>query len=174
MDDMRFTMKKKVFSVLLILLIINFISGCASNDYNSDKNKEDIILISCVKEPYWMSAYVAYEMGYFAEEDLRVEFKFYDSDEDALQSMIAGTTQLCMISQEEVIDISGENKNVNILYSFYNTMPYGIASKNESFFLEDLKGEKIFTGNKGSDTYKYISYILKKAQLNAGSDVTFM
>lgn len=121
-----------------------------------------------------MAAYVADELGYFADENLDVEFVLYDDGPIAFQGMHGGDSQFTLLSQEPVLKAQEEGLKSKLIYTALDTRLYGFVAKPEIENVADLKGAAIFAGMPGSSPYSFVSAILRENGLDPQKDVTFV
>ena len=111
-------MKKKLASIVSILLSLALIAGCGAGGETSEESsdgKMTDIKVSYMPSPEWAPAFVAREKGFFEEEGLNVEFVTPGGPE-GFQAMQAGDCEFAFLSMEPAL----------IAYAFvYNMLKQG-------------------------------------------------
>lgn len=167
--------KKTILTCLLILMMFTLlIAGCGNESANVDEQENlEKVMVSDIRSEFWLPAYLAYELGYFEEEGLDVEFASYKDGPIAFQGMHAGDSQFCMLSIEPVLRAYDEGKESIVILSALHNKPYMFVAREGIESINDLKGKVIFAGMPGSAPYSFVTAILIEAGLDPQKDVTW-
>ncbi len=166
-------MKKMFFfSVLAVVFAGMLVAGC-SDKGSPEKSGLKKIVVSEIRGEFWLPVYLAYQLGYFKEEGLDVEFVKFKDGPIAFQGMHAGDSQFCLLSSEPVLKAFDMGKESKIILSALKNKPYMFVTKKDIKSIKDLKGKVLFAGMPGSAPFSFAQSLLVSAGLNPEKDVTW-
>lgn len=166
-------MKKLFLLTALIVGITGVMFAGCKEKVASDKAGLKKIVVSEFRSEFWLPVYIAYQLGYFKEEGLDVEFVKYKDGPIAFQGMHAGDSQFCMLSSEPVLRAYDQGKVSKIILSTLKTKPYMFVTNKNIKSIKDLKGKVIFAGMPGSAPFSFVQALLVNAGLDPDRDVTW-
>ena len=181
-------MKKAKKWMALFLSTLLLVSSCACSQEsggNSSSNgngssgspeeQEELIpvTVSEFRGICWASTYLGYELGFFEDEGLDLEFMLYKDGPIAFQGMHAGDSDFCLLSIEPVMTAYDEGMESYVLLSNTNNRTYAFAATPDIKSVADLKGKTVFAGMPGSAPYSFVLSMLKSAGLGE-NDVSFV
>lgn len=170
---------KKAISILMVLFVLSVsVIGCGQKQTPVSKGtagspKLEKVIVADIRGESWLPVYLAYQLGYFKEQGLNVEFATYKDGPIAFQGMHAGDSQFCMLSSEPVMRAYDEGKESVIILSTLTNKPYMFVTRKGINKISDLKGKVVFAGMPGSAPYTFVSSLLAKEGLDPQKDVTW-
>jgi NitT/TauT family transport system substrate-binding protein len=167
-------MKKMfVFGVLTLCCVAVLFAGCGEKKGASEKTGLKKVVVAEIRGEFWLPVYLAYQLGYFKEEGLDVEFVKFKDGPIAFQGMHAGNAQFSLLSSEPVLRAYDQGKESKIILSALKNKPYMFVAKKEIKSVKALKGKVIFAGMPGSAPYSFAQSVLISAGLDPDKDVTW-
>ena len=175
-------MKKRILALALALLTLSAVfAGCSSNktadgssSSGSDAAELEKVVVTEFRGVTWAPMYLAYELGYYADEGLDVELLRIDDGPNCFKSMHTGQSQFCILSQEVSLKAQEQNQRSSVVTTMLDTRYYAFVATSEIEKVEDLKGKTIFASTPGSAPYTFCVAILEEAGLEIGKDVTLV
>lgn len=163
----------KLVSVLLLIVALALpLMGCTDKKA-STKAEATKIIVSEFRGLNYAAIHIAHALGYYAEENLDVEFAVYGDGPIAFQGMHAGDSQFCMLSVEPVFRAQEQGLESSIIIAVDTTRTYGFAGSKDITDPSQLKGKVVFAGAPGSAPFSFIWSILEDSGLDPSQDVTF-
>ncbi len=172
-------MKKNrmIIATLLVLTMLSaLIAGCGQQAAApGEKDGLEKVIVSEFRGESWLPGYLAYELGYYKDEGLDVQFATYKDGPIAFQGMHAGDSQFCMLSIEPVLRAFDEGKESKVIFATIVDKPYMlVAAKGKGIEkVSDLKGKVVFAGMPGSAPFSFVTALLVKEGLDPQKDVTW-
>jgi len=130
------------------------------------------LVVAELRSEFWLPAYLAETLGYYADEGLEVEFVTAKDGPVAFQGMHAGSSHFTMLSTEPVFRAQAQGLESIIIMSTLTRKPYMFVGSPEITDISQLKGKTIFAGMPGSAPFSFAISILEKAGLTE-NDVTW-
>lgn len=153
---------------MLLLLAILVLSGCG-------KKEEEVIRIGSNRALGSITPYVAEELGFFAERDVKVEVIEFGDGTTLMEAMSAGELDMAICGVTPAAIWNAKGINIRVIASA-NAGGHVILSRKENAIssAEDLIGKKLATPNVGTVTDTILrSYILKNRGINP-DDITII
>jgi NitT/TauT family transport system substrate-binding protein len=168
-------MKKSLMLFVSLLLVVSVVlSACGGGEQKtsstgapSEKPKEKVKLKIALPAIMFLNLpeYVAQKKGYFAEENLEVEFLNIADSSVPIKSLIAGEVDLIYTGTSETLTAAAKGANVKVLggvnlglhYGFYANAKSGIEK------VEDIVGKKVAISSPSSLPHVSILALLNKA-----------
>lgn len=166
-------MKKMFYLTILITGIMGILFTGCSDKGAGEKTGLKKIVVSEIRGEFWLPVYLAYQLGYFKDEGLDVQFVTFKDGPIAFQGMHAGDSQFCLLSSEPVLRAYDQGKESKIILSTLKNKPYMFVAKKNIKSMKDLKGKVIFAGMPGSAPYSFVQSLLRSAGLDPDKDVTW-
>lgn len=160
--------KKLSFFVCAIVLIIGsafLFVGC-----NKDENK--IRLNEVTHSIFYAPLYVAYNLGYFEEEGLKVTIESATGSDASMTALISGSADIALIGPEQVVYSANVKDRPVVFGQLTQRDGSFIVGKTDSdnFTLNDLKGKTIIGGRAGGLPAMTLEYIIRQAGLTIGTN----
>lgn len=137
-------MIKTRYAVLLLLLCVSLLAGCAKP---ADSVSEQVtVAMGFIKNVQFTPMYVALEKGYFAEVGLNVELD-YGMETDLLQRLGAGDIPFAIASGDQVALARANGLPVRYVANWYRRFPVCVVSMASKGITEpaDLQGKTVGT-----------------------------
>ena len=162
---------KKIAVLFLAICAFAALPGATLSASADGKTK---VVVSEFRGIGWVPVHIAYQLGYFSDEGLDVEFVVYKDGPIAFQGMHAGSSHFCLLSQEPILCAFDEGLKSELIAAVLKTRLYAFVSRPEITQVSQLKGKTVFAGMPGSAPYSFVWSILKNAGLDPEKDVTFV
>lgn len=148
----------------ILLLILLFVFGFLTyqNGRNQRPAKHLEITLSDVKTQAFGLIYIAVQEGFFAQQNLTVNFRTFAMTQDALEDVVNGNSDLATVSEIPFIRGINSGQDLSIISSLHkskNNTAIVAFKKNKINGVQDLKGKKIAT-TQGSNNEFLIYYFL--------------
>ncbi|NMA17276.1 MAG: ABC transporter substrate-binding protein [Clostridiaceae bacterium] len=163
---------KRVLSICVALLLIFLFVGCGTS--NNNKEQSTKIIVAEFRALSWLPVHLAYELGYFEEQGLDVEFAVYRDGTLALQGMHANNSQFCLLSQGTIFLGEDQGLRSELVIAMKKNRPFVLATAKSINSIDQLKGKIVFAGLPGSEPYQLVSNVLTNAGLNIKEDITYV
>lgn len=161
---------KNIKRITVLLLVFALALPLAGQVAEAKPTK---IVVSEFRGLNYAPVHIAEVLGFFAEENLDVEFAVYGDGPIAFQGMHAGDSQFCMLSVEPVFRAQEQGLESSIIIALDTTRTYGFAGAKHITDPSQLKDKVVFAGAPGSAPFSFIWSILENAGLDPENDVTF-
>lgn len=166
-------MKKTVSLIVFLILSISLLGGCNKKEEAVTKKDEKKIVVSVPKSPASLPILRMVEANALGEKN-KLELKFYSGMEEMMT--MANNKNYGFISLPVNAAATMYNKGLDV--KLLNVGIWGcvslVTTDNNCKSVEDFKGQKIYSPQKGSVPELIGQYILKKHGLQAGKDVEFV
>ena len=142
---------KLVFISIVLILIISFTFLVIKYDNitgSSVKNvQKDKIVLAHGKWILTAPIFIAKEKGFFDEQGLDVEFKYFNSGRDDLQAVLGGSADIATVAETPLVFGGFENIDAYITATFMTTLVNNklVSRKDKVNSIEDLRNKKIAT-----------------------------
>lgn len=161
--------KKLSFFITCLVLILSsafIFVGC-----NKDENK--IRLNEVTHSIFYAPLYVAYNMGFFEDEGLKVTIESATGSDASMTALISGSADIALIGPEQVVYSENVKDRPVVFGQLTQRDGSFIVGKNDSdnFTLNDLKGKTIIGGRAGGLPAMTLEYVIRQAGLTIGSNV---
>lgn len=164
---------------IVILLIIGlFITGVY---VFSPKKNTKIKVGEVTHSVFYAPQYVAYELGFFKEENLDVEIVLTSGADKVTSAVLSGDVQIGFCGSEATIYVYNQgNKDYLVNFSGLTKKDgsFLISRNNKDFKLSDLKGKHIIAGRDGGMPAMTLEYALningiKSSETNLDTSIDF-
>ena len=117
--------------------------------------------------------YIADELGYFAEEGLKVEFQDAGGSSAAIQQVIAGNADAALPAPSAFLNAVAQGYDLKWVYSYQYANIFTLAATASSGIttLADLKGKKVGVSDLSGGEVPLVRAVLAEAGLQEGVDV---
>lgn len=124
-------MKKFPLSILLLIIIAT--AGCATEPPTSEPTATGSVThfrlpMGFIPDPQYAPFYVAMEKGYYAEEQLSIEFD-YSSETDGVSLVGAGELPFAIVSGEQVLLARAQELPLVYVLEWFQRYPIAVVSK---------------------------------------------
>lgn len=168
-------MKKFLFSIILILLII-FLGFAIFFKENKKDNLKHIKVAEVTHSIFYAPQYLAHHLGYFEKNGLDVEIVLTSGADKVSTAVLSGDVQIGFCGSESTIYIYNNGEKDYLINFAALTKKDGSflvsRQKNENFKVADLKGKHIIAGRKAGMPAMTLEYALNKNGIKT-SDVNF-
>lgn len=117
---------------------------------------------------------LAGEKGYFQKRGLRVEFIRINSEPTQYQALISGDIQATSGAPVGLVLSQLQGVDVVALDSWYNFVPYTLATREKITDLSQLKGKKVGANRLGGRSALILRVMLEDAGLDTSKDIQFL
>lgn len=148
-----------MFKRFILLLLLSFIiASCGGNDEPPAELTHIRLPMGYIPDPQYAPFYVAVEKGYFAAENLEVEFD-YSFETDGVALVGANELQFAIVSGDLVVLARAQQLPVVSVLQWFQNYPIAIISKVEAGITrpEDLAGRTV--GLPGFFGASYLGYV---------------
>jgi NitT/TauT family transport system substrate-binding protein len=117
--------------------------------------------------------YIADELGYFAEEGLKVEFHDAGGSSAAIQQVIAGNAEAALPAPSAFLNAVAQGYELKWVYSYQYSNIFTLAATASSGIasMADLKGKKVGVSDLSGGEVPLVRAVLSEAGLREGEDV---
>ncbi|MBO5021900.1 MAG: ABC transporter substrate-binding protein [Clostridia bacterium] len=160
--------KKLSFFVTCLVLVLAsafIFVGCGK-----DENK--IRLNEVTHSIFYAPLYVAYNLGYFEDEGLKVTIESATGSDASMTALISGSADIALIGPEQVVYAENVKDRPVVFGQLTHTDGSFIVGKEytESFTLDMLRGKTIIGGRAGGLPAMTLEYVIRGAGLTIGTD----
>ena len=147
-------MKKRLLAIsFCFVLLASMMAGCSSNDADTSKSLQKVVLNEVAHSIFYAPMYVAIEKGYFAEEGIDLELVCGFGADKVMTAVISGEAQIGFMGSESSIYAYNEGANDYVVNFAQLTQRAGnfLVAREEisDFKWEYLKGTNVLGGRKG-------------------------
>jgi NitT/TauT family transport system substrate-binding protein len=167
------SMKQMKFAIMLFVSVLLVLALGA----NAALAAGDVVKIKIAQpghDDYGIQLYLADKLGYFAEEEIQVEFVNFKSSPLSIAALVAGEVQFCLTSYDQALKMYEKGKVLKNLVTTTQKHPWGLLARPEIKTVADLKGKTISAKMPGSGPRAFASSILIHYGLDPEKDVTFV
>lgn len=169
-------MKKRVFSVLLVLtLLLSTLAGCGKGSDKAD-NLTKVTLNEVAHSIFYAPMYVAIEQGYFAEEGIDLTLVTGFGADKTMTALLSGEADVgFMGSEASIYTYLGGAKDyaVNFAQLTQRAGNFLVAREPiDNFSWDMLKGKNVLGGRAGGMPEMVFEYILTKNNLDPKTDLS--
>ncbi|BED92158.1 MAG: ABC transporter substrate-binding protein [Candidatus Improbicoccus pseudotrichonymphae] len=161
------TIKSK-YNLIFILIIILFFIIVYLCKINTNNQHNLIKINEVTRSIFYAPQYVAIELGYFEDEGINVELMTSNGSDQAMSSIISGSSDIALVGPETAVYIYQKGKkNYPVIFASLTKRDGHFLvgkEKKEDFNWENLNGKCVISNRKGSLPYMlflYITYIKK-------------
>ncbi len=165
--------KVKNLSIFIACILICLVSsllfvGCGQN------NENDIRLNEVTRSIFYAPLYAAYNLGYFEDEGLNVSIETSSGSDASMTALISGSADIVLVGPEQVVYADGKQNQPIIFGQLTQKDGSFFVSRDDlsDFSLNSLKGKTIIGGRAGGFPAMTLQYIIEKAGLTIGTDLT--
>lgn len=165
--------KKGIIALLVAVLVVMGLSAC--------KKEDDLIKVQLnevAHSIFYAPQYVAYELGYFKEEGLKVDLVNGLGADKTMTAVLSGEADIGFMGSEATIYVYNEGAEDYVVNFAQLTQRAGnfLVSKdvNEDFSWDNVKGKTIIGGRAGGMPQMVLEYILKKHGIDPKEDLTIV
>lgn len=168
--------KKRLFSVLMMtLMVTTLLFGCSKPEDNGE-TKEKVVLNEVAHSIFYAPMYVAIEEGYFEDVGIEIELVTGFGADKTMTAVLSGEADIGFMGPESTIyTYLGETNDtvVNFAQLTQRAGNFMVARQDEpNFKWEDLKGKTVLGGRKGGMPEMVFEYILLKNGIDPMNDLT--
>lgn len=148
-------MFKRLFFFLCLVVLL---AACGGNGANSDELTHIRLPMGYIPDPQYAPFYVAVDKGYFAAENLEIEFD-YSFETDGVALVGANELQFAIVSGDLVVLARAQQLPVVSVLQWFQKYPIAVVSKAEAGITrpEDLAGRTV--GLPGFFGASYLGYV---------------
>ena len=162
--------KKLSFFITCLVLVLSsafIFVGC-----NKDENK--IRLNEVTHSIFYAPLYVAYNLGYFEDEGLKVTIESATGSDASMTALISGSADIALIGPEQVVYSENVKDRPVVFGQLTQTDGSFIVGRTDSdnFTLNDLKGKTIIGGRAGGLPAMTLEYVIREAGLTIGTNAS--
>lgn len=162
--------KKLSFFITCLVLILSsafIFVGC-----NKDENK--IRLNEVTHSIFYAPLYVAYNLGFFEDEGLKVTIESATGSDASMTALISGSADIALIGPEQVVYSENVKDRPVVFGQLTQRDGSFIVGKNDSdnFTLDDLRGKTIIGGRAGGLPAMTLEYVIRQAGLTIGTNTS--
>lgn len=162
------TLKKLSFYIVCFALLLSsaiMFVGC-----NKDSNK--IRVNEVTHSIFYAPLYVAYNLGFFEDEGLKVTIESATGSDASMTALISGSADIALIGPEQVVYAEGLKDRPMVFGQLTQCDGSFIVGKedSDSFSLDDLKGTTIIGGRAGGLPAMTLEYVIREAGLTIGTN----
>lgn len=118
--------------------------------------------------------WVAYEAGYFKDENLDVELVNVPSSSRAVAALLANDAQFSHLDGQVTLDARLAGADLKLMFGVNNRLVFSVMTKPDIKTPDSLKGKKIGITSYGASTHTAALLALRQWNLNPDKDVTFV
>ncbi len=160
--------KKLSFFITCLVLVLAsafIFVGCGKDD-----NK--IRLNEVTHSIFYAPLYVAYNLGYFEEEGLKVSIESATGSDASMTALISGSADIALIGPEQVVYAENIKDRPLVFGQLTHTDGSFIVGKEDEsdFTLDNLRGKTIIGGRAGGLPAMTLEYVIRQAGLTIGTN----
>lgn len=165
-------MKKRLFSILCVLILLTVSLGLMAGCQNK---KENVVRVNEVTHSiFYAPFYAAINLGYFEEEGITIDLTNGGGSDKSMTAVISGQADIGLMGPETGVYVCNEGKEDHALIIGQLTKRDGSfllgKTKDEEFNWEKLRGTSIIGGRKGGMPQMTLEYVMKKNGVVPGTD----
>ena len=164
-------LKKSMLYLLLTVLFVGLLSGCAQSSSEGDKGEAKTVKIGYFPNLTHIATIVALEQGYFEEafgKDVKIETKTVANGGLFMEAMATKAIDVGTVGPGPLLNFFVKNKEYHLISGAVNGGAVLIASEHSGVEkLEDLDGKKVAIPVIGSTQDVMLRKALKEANLKA-------
>ncbi len=154
-------MKQKLTNLSILFLILMVLAACGGTSEPAADSAELVNLrlpMGYIPDPQYAPLYVAVDKGYFAEEDLSIEFD-YSFETDGMALVGANELPFAIVGGDQVILARAQELPVVYVLEWFQRYPIAVVSKAAAGIEEpaDLAGRTV--GLPGFFGASYVGYV---------------
>lgn len=161
-------MKKSKLALMLLLSMTASLVGCDGRDENH------ITVAEVTHSVFYAPQYVAKNLGFFAEEGLKVDFITTPGADKTMATLLSRDAQIGLMGPEASIYIEKNNAKDYVVNFSKLTQKDGsfLLGRDEDpdFSFDKLAGKTVIGGRKGGMPEMVLEYVLKSAGLEVRQD----
>ena len=165
--------KLKKLSIFVCALVLCLGCGLMFVGCGEDKNK--ITLNEVTHSIFYAPLYVAYNLGFFEDEGLKVTIESATGSDASMTALLSGSADIILAGPETVVYASGTKDTPVIFGQLTQKDGSFFVSRDEikgEFSLDMLAGTTIIGGRKGGLPAMTLQYIIEKAGLTIGTNTS--
>lgn len=158
-----------IFIVCLMLILASSLLFVACG-----KDDNEIKLNEVTHSIFYAPLYVAYNLGYFEDQGLKVTIESATGSDASMTALISGSADIALIGPEQVV-YSQDVKDTPMIFGQLTQKDGSFfvgKEDSDSFTLDDLKGKTIIGGRAGGLPAMTLQYIIEQAGLTIGTDAS--
>lgn len=164
-------MKKTIAITGAALFALLPLSACGEDD-----GLKTLKINEVTHSVFYAPLYLADELGYFAEEGLKIELTNGGGADNVMSSVLSGDSDIGFCGPEAALYVQlGGSSDVPVVFGQLTQKDgsFLVSRKEEpDFKWEDLSGKEILAGRKGGVPAMTFEYVLNNHNLTNGSNVT--
>ena len=164
-------MKKTIAITGAALFALLPLSACGEDD-----GLKTLKINEVTHSVFYAPLYLADELGYFAEEGLKIELTNGGGADNVMASVLSGDSDIGFCGPEAALYVQlGGSSDVPVVFGQLTQKDgsFLVSRKEEpDFKWEDLSGKEILAGRKGGVPAMTFEYVLNNHNLTNGSNVT--
>lgn len=156
-----------LFSFLSIVSIVVTVAGCARQPDESEQPQTRVrMAVGGQAQLVYLPTTLARELGHFRDERLDVHIDDFQGGAKALESLLAGSTDVVTGFYDHTIQMASEGREVTAFVNMIRLLGFIVVvsplQAAEITKVEDLKGRVVGVSTAGSSTHMLLTYLLKR------------
>lgn len=165
-------MKKRLFSILCVLILLSVSVGLMAGCQNK---KENVVRVNEVTHSiFYAPFYAAINLGYFEEEGITIDLTNGGGSDKSMTAVISGQADIGLMGPETGVYVCNEGKEDHAVIIGQLTKRDGSfllgKTKDDEFNWEKLRGTSIIGGRKGGMPQMTLEYVMKQNGVVPGTD----
>ena len=166
----------KKFTALILVLLLCCFGGLSLLGCEKKSETGTIRLNETTHSVFYAPLYAAYNLGYFSEYGLDIEFTNGGGSDNSMTALISGGADVALLGPETAVYVKTQGSSNGAVIVGQLTQRDGsfLIGRNEekNFRWSDLKGKEIIGGRKGGMPAMCLEYAVNKNGLIDGTDLT--
>lgn len=153
-------MKRLIALVLGVVLMAALVTGCSKKGETTEVRLNEV-----THSVFYAPLYVALNLGFFAEEGLRIELTNGGGADKVMTAVLAGQADIGLAGPEACIYVLNEGREDYPVVFAQLTKRDGsflVGRTDEDFTWENLKGKTIIGGRKGGVPEMTLEYVMRQ------------
>jgi NitT/TauT family transport system substrate-binding protein len=162
-------MRKIILIIVVAAMLILCFAGCEESEYKT------VRLSEVTRSVFYAPQYIALNLGFFEEEGLKIDLTNGQGADKVMTAVLSGQVDIGFSGPEAAIYVYNEGKEDHAIVFAQLTKRDGsflVGRESEpDFTWSNVKGKTIIGGRKGGVPQMTLEYVLKKNNLQPGTDV---
>jgi len=169
-------MKRKIFTTLVVLVVVVLASFAIKRVKEEDNNKLQKVTVAEVAHSiFYAPQYVAISQGYFEEEGLEIDLVLASGADNVMAAVLSGDVQIGFSGSEATIYVyeGGESDYVMTFAGLTQKDGSFLVSREkiDNFTLENLKGKTVLGGRVGGMPEMTFEWALRENGIDPKKDL---